>query len=178
MNRLPAVRRTGVASLLLNLAVQSTACVSPRAGLMEAAGEAEYVGIFEEPVRLEGGRYVGPPFVPGGASRHELLLLPTPFAERGAGGDLGFDLVVVLVESTGGSGSFVHLVTLQWRGDALEQTGHALLGDRVRVQSLAIRDGIVHGTVIEHGADDPLCCPTDTVQRAWRLSEGALVGVR
>ena len=178
VNRLRAVSRAWKACLLLSLVAPAAACVSPRPGLMEAAGAAEYTGIFEEPVRLEGGRYVGAPFVPGGASRPELQLLPAPFAEGGAGGDVGLDAVVALVQSMGGSGSFVHLAALRWRGDVLEQTGHVALGDRVRIQALAIRDGTVYGTIIEHGPDDPLCCPTATVQRAWRLSEGTLVGVR
>lgn len=172
-----AIGRVGVAGLLLTLVVPGTACVSTRQGLIEAAASAEYTGIFDEPVRLEGGRYEGPPFVPGGATRPELFLLPEPFATSESGGGAGLDAVVVLVQAMGGSGSFVHLAALRWRGAAVEQAGHVPLGDRVRVQSLAIRDGIVYATIVEHGPDDPMCCPADTTQRAWRLSDGALVAV-
>jgi hypothetical protein len=163
--------------LLLALAVSGswTACANREIALVEAAGWAEYSGIFDEPVRLESGRYVGPPYVPGGASRPELVLLREPSAEGDLDADGASEAVVVLVQSMGGTGSFVHLVVLGRDGSTVRQAGHASLGDRVRVDALRIRDGLIYATLVEPGPGDPSCCPTDTTTRTWRLGGTGLV---
>ena len=45
----------------------------------------------------------------------------------------------------------------------------AFLGDRVRIETLAIQDGEIVVQLIGHGPDDPLCCPTQKVRRAFQL---------
>jgi putative lipoprotein len=49
-----------------------------------------------------------------------------------------------------------------------------LLGDRVRVESLEVFDGILFATLLEHGPEDPACCPTRRVSRSWMAHQGRL----
>jgi len=150
----------------------------PRSGLPEAALRTEYTDIFDEPVALVEGRYAGPPFVPGGAARPELELLRELHAEGDLDGDGADEVVVLLVQSMGGSGSYLHLVVLRRIGAALVQAGHAPLGDRVRVRSLEVRDGRLYGSLTVHGPEDPLCCPAREVVRLWSLEPEGLVELR
>ena len=42
-----------------------------------------------------------------------------------------------------------------------------LLGDRVRIEGGSIEDGIIRLDLVEHGPDEPACCPTHTVSRYY-----------
>lgn len=134
----------------------------------------EYREIFEGPVRLTNGQYHGDPFVPGGASRPELTLV----ADRIAAGDLDGDgqeeVVALLARSDGGSGTFLYLAVLRQAGRQLENFGTVLLGDRVEVSRLEIRGRSIVAALLEHGPDDPACCPTQRAWRTWEVYEGEL----
>jgi hypothetical protein len=45
----------------------------------------------------------------------------------------------------------------------------------VQVQSLTIADGQISVTMLTHGPDDPMCCPTQEVQQTYELQENKLV---
>jgi hypothetical protein len=49
------------------------------------------------------------------------------------------------------------------------------LGDRVKVKSITIEDSIILVHMTSHGPDDPLCCPTMDVTRAYVLDGEQLI---
>ena len=49
------------------------------------------------------------------------------------------------------------------------------LGDRVRVESLAIDSQRIAAEIREFGPDDPMCCPSQTGRRSWALQADKLV---
>jgi hypothetical protein len=149
--------------------------------LPEAVLQARIQGIYDAPIPLTNGRYVGPAFVQGGTSRPTVTLLQ----DRVATGDLdswrpasrdvsisgagAHDYAVLLAESSGGSGSFIYLALLRLQGGELVNHATTLLGDRVDVTSLTIVDGEIRASMLIHGTDDPVCCPSVRAQRSWQL---------
>lgn len=166
----------------------STPPIAPIAALVIAASDAaapltesalrnlEYQGIYEEPVILEDGEYAGEPFMEGGASRPMVTL------QSSTTGDLDQDRVtdgaVVLAENLGGSGTFIYLAAVVNREAGPRNLSTLLLGDRIRVQSLQIDDGLIRVAAVAHGPQDPLCCPSQTVERLYRLEAGQLTPVK
>jgi len=149
--------------------------------LPEALLQARIQGIYEAPVALTDGRYVGPAFVEGGASRPTVTLLQ----DRVARGDLDMkgpdsryvadraaaadDYAVVLTESSGGSGSFIYLALLRPEGNELVNFATTLLGDRIDIRSLTIANREIRASLVVHGPDDPVCCPSERTERSWQL---------
>jgi heat shock protein HslJ len=97
-----------------------------------------------------------------------------PYAFGDLNGDGLEDAVVLLVESSGGSGSFVYMAAL------LNQSGNAFniatqfLSDRARVEALAIAEGVITLEMVAHGPEDPMCCPSQQVIETWELQGGTL----
>ncbi len=135
-----------------------------------------YQGIYDSPVTLDDGRYAGPPFLSGAASRPTLELLPTLFAR--AEREDGSVYLVVLSESSGGSGSFRYLAAVLERQGALVNTSTVLLGDRVDVEEIRIDGNRVTVRQLEAGNSGALCCPDEPVLRRWLLEDGQLEPVR
>lgn len=135
---------------------------------------AEYKGIFDAPVRLTDGRYEGPPFAPGGASRPTLVLETDRFARGDLDGDGTDELAALLAQSSGGSGTFIYMAVMREGGGGLSNMETVLLGDRVQVSSLDIQGGTVAVSMLEHGPEDAACCPTQGVLRVWQVHEERL----
>jgi uncharacterized membrane protein len=104
--------------------------------------ESVFRGIYEDPVRLTNGRFTGTPFVPGGASRPEVRLLPQPRWQIDLDGDDDPETIVLLHESSGGSGSFIYLAATAFSAAASASRSAPvdafLLGDRVAVKLVTI----------------------------------------
>jgi hypothetical protein len=165
-----------VAAPLLVVLVLSAACGGAGTAPLteEDLKNAEYQGIYPEVVKLTDGQYEGEPFVEGGASR-PTVLFAEPYASGDLDGDSVDDAAVLLVENSGGSGSFVYLAAVLNRGGRPENVDTQLLGDRAQIQSLAIANGQISVTMITHGPDDPMCCPTQEVEQIYELQENKLV---
>jgi hypothetical protein len=75
--------------------------------------------------------------------------------------------------------TFYELVVVEARARRPVQVASAELGDRVRVQSLTVERGTgppaIRATLVVHGPDDPLCCPTRLTVRSFVWRDGALV---
>jgi hypothetical protein len=141
---------------------------------VEKLKDAGYQGIYQEPIQLTDGTYEGEPFVEGGASRPTVTFIE-PYAFGDLNGDGVDDAVVLLVESSGGSGSFVYMAAVLNQKGKPENVDTLLLGDRAQVQSLTIADGQISVTMVTHGPDDPMCCPTQEVEQIYELQENKLV---
>jgi len=89
--------------------------------------------------------------------------------------DGGAAAATILVTNPGGSGTFYNLSLVTEQGGALTNVATTLLGDRVRINSLAIKDGKIAIDMITHGPEDPLCCPTQQVAQVYALEGDEIV---
>jgi hypothetical protein len=140
--------------------------------------QAQIQGIYDIPIRLSDGRYAGPAFAAGGSSRPTVTLLQAPMAHGDLDADGVDDFAVILIESSGGSGSFTYLALLRPDEGTFFNVATKLLGDRVKVDSLTMEDGAVRATLVTHGPEDVACCPSQQTERAWRLDADQLIEVR
>jgi hypothetical protein len=129
-----------------------------------------YQGLYTETIQLVNGRYEGEPFVAGGTSRPTVTRLPL-VAFGDLNGDGVDDAAVLLVENSGGSGSFVFLAAVINQGGSPENVSTILLGDRVELQWLAISDGQIVAEIVTHSDSDPLCCPSLVRRNIYALQE-------
>jgi heat shock protein HslJ/LysM repeat protein len=144
---------------------------------LEALQNASYQGIYDEPVQLTDGRYEGEPFVPGGASRPTVVLQPEAYAFGDLNGDGVDDAAVILIENSGGSGSFIYLAAVINVGGAPVNVATQLVGDREQVQAISIDGNEITVHMVTHGPNDPMCCPTQEVTKRYRLQGDQLVEV-
>ncbi len=135
---------------------------------------ATYLGIYDEPVRLADGRYAGEPFVEGGASRPTVGLAADFRLTGDLDGDGTDEAVVLLWESSGGSGTFDYLAVVGRRAEEAVNLGTAELGDRVQVRAGRVVDGAVELDVVQAGPDDAACCPSQTATRTFALGPDGL----
>jgi len=148
---------------------------APRALTREALANAQYGSewVAGGVVTLTDGQF-GTQAGPGSRLRMSVRL-----SEWWAVGDLDSDGVdeaaAVLVTQTGGAATFVDLAVMRNRRGRPRFLTGVNLGDRVRVDGLAVRDGVVEVKLVQHGDADDMCCPTEHVTYRWELIDGALV---
>ncbi|MGH7965407.1 MAG: hypothetical protein ACRERD_26955 [Candidatus Binatia bacterium] len=82
------------------------------------------------------------------------------------------DAAIVIYYDGGGSGLFFELHLLVSENARFKDTIAHSLGDRVLVHSISIKSGKVFVDLTTHGPNDPLCCPTVRVTKAYRFGEG------
>lgn len=113
---------------------------------------------------------------PGAAT--EILVRATEFSALGdLDGDGIGDGVMVLESDPGGSGVFFDLIAVLNRAGQPVTLAPVALGDRVEINDLALDEGTVQVSLVKHGPDDPLCCPTLAVTLEYRLSGDRLVSL-
>lgn len=88
------------------------------------------------------------------------------------------DIAVLLVENSGGTGSFVSLIVFLNQGGLPVQTAAVLIDDRPIVNSLTYTNGQIVFDGVIHGSQDPGCCPFFAVTQTYRLFETQLVLTR
>jgi hypothetical protein len=76
---------------------------------------------------------------------------------------------IVLASTGGGSGTFYSLHAVQPLDGTPAEVAYTMLGDRVKVERVAIDDNLILVDLITHGPNDPLCCPTQAVVQAYAL---------
>lgn len=89
--------------------------------------------------------------------------------------DGAIDGVIVLESDPGGSGVFFDLVAVLNRAGRPLTLAPVPLGDRVQVNDVSIRAGVVRVDLVKQGPDDPQCCPTVPVTLEYRLQGDRLV---
>jgi heat shock protein HslJ len=144
---------------------------------VEELENATYADIYDEPVQLVDGRYEGAPFVEGGASRPTVGLAADFRLTGDLDGDGTDEAVVLLWESSGGSGTFDYLAVVGRRAEEAVNLGTAKVGDRVQVRAARVVDDTVELDVVQAGRDDAACCPSQTATRTFALGSDGLAEV-
>lgn len=115
-------------------------------------------------------------FAPGSASKLVVTLIePTAFGDLN--GDGVDDAAVLLASDSGGSGVFIDLHAVLDESGAPVDAASTFLGDRVQVTSLTIEEGVINVSMVTHGPNDPMCCPTVEQTLRYQLVEDELVEV-
>lgn len=132
---------------------------------------ATYVGIWRAPVTLHDGRWEGPPFVAGGASRPRIGLMDAPLLQGDLDGDGRDEAVVLLWRDEGASGTWIHLAVLARQNGGVVNLASTDIGDRVQVRAARIGEQQIRLQTIQAGPNDPACCPGEKMQRRWVLAD-------
>jgi heat shock protein HslJ len=133
-----------------------------------------YTGIFKKPVTLKNGRWEGEPFMAGGSSRPAVELVKDFMLTGDLDNDGSDEAVVLLRESSGGSGSYYYIAVVGMRHGKPFNLGTALIGDRVQVRDGRIDGNRIELNVVEHGPLDASCCPSQKTTRSWTLDATGL----
>jgi len=159
-----------VVSLLLALALAPPLTFKDLQAFTFFLGETSSVAGGKVP--LADGKWTDPE---GGSS---FMLLPL-HAVGDLDGDGSADAAAIVVESSGGSGSFYYLFAIMNRDGKPVQIGEPeWLGDRTLVQRLTIdRKGIIAIRMVTHKDGDPSCCPTLKIEDRYRVEAGKLIGI-
>jgi heat shock protein HslJ len=185
------LRPVGIALLAGGSALSLAAC-QPRAETPKAAPQAlsaplgaptlvelrnaTYAGLEDlaGPVTLEEGRWEGEPFAPGAASRPSVVLAPGFRLTGDLDGDGAEEAVVVLAQSSGGSGTFDSLAVVKRTPEGLRNVATTALGDRVGIRSARVEGRKLLVSVVRAGGKDAMCCPGELADLGWTLAGGKL----
>ena len=123
---------------------------------------------------LRNGKFADKPFERGAASRLEVF-----FGDNVAHGDLNgdgtSDAAIILWENSGGSGTFVHLAAVSNEGGKPRHIDSVSLGDRVKIQSLSIKGGVITVEILTQGPHDAMPDPTVHENHRFILQNDRLV---
>ncbi len=112
-----------------------------------------------------------------GSSDDLVIWLSQKVAFGDLNGDGGGDAAVVLIADPGGSGTFFDLAVVINEGGQPRHVASVPLGDRVKIESLAIRDRQIYVEMFVRGAGDPKDNPTQRVTRVFTFQTGRLAEV-
>ena len=164
-NRLVKVLLCGIVAVELLAATQA----HTGAPSEEELANASYRGVYDEPVTLENGSWEGEPFAPGAASRPSVDLVRDFRLSGDLNGDGRDEAVVLLAESSGGTGTNLFLAAVARRDGSVVSVATALIGDRVQVMEARVKNGDVELEVVQAGPLDGVCCPSQKTTRRWSL---------
>jgi hypothetical protein len=82
---------------------------------------------------------------------------------------------IVVVTTLDGTGTFYELALLIESAQGWTNTDTVLLGDRVKVHSVAIERDRVAVAMTTHGPQDPMCCPTLEIIKHFAVQNDRLV---
>jgi heat shock protein HslJ len=146
----------------------------PGAPTVEELAGATFKGISKKAVTLDDGRWEGEPFAENGASRPTISLVEHFRLIGDLNGDGREEAVVLLWESSGGSGTGLFLAVAGRHGDHVENLATAFIGDRVQVRAGWLAGDRVILDLIETGPDDAACCPTQKATKTWTFDADGL----
>ncbi len=125
--------------------------------------------VSQKTVKLLDGRYEA-----GSGADYLLISMADTMAFGNINGDGLDDAAVILGENMGGSGMFESLVVVFNQGGVPAQWAVTQIGDRVKVNAVAIQDHQVVLDMLVAGPNDPMCCPSLAETQTYRLTKGGL----
>ncbi len=157
-------------------ATEGATGVPPALPTLEELKNATYRGLegIAASVTLDDGRWEGEPFAAGGVSRPAVQFVRDFHLVGDLDGDAVAESVVMLGESSGGTGEWIHVAVVVRRGTELVNVAAVRLGDRVQIRAARIEMGHIVLDVVQAGPNDAMCCPGELVTRVWELHETAL----
>lgn len=156
------------AALALLLASATGPALAEQESLIPAEiANAIFHGTEYGEVTLADGVWEGEPWVEGGASRPRVGLARDFLVRGDVDGDGADEALVVVWQSSGGSGTFNYVALVDELEGAWRNTATIALGDRVKVTGATMAPGRIEVEVIEHDEDDPACCPTRQATRRY-----------
>ena len=156
-----------VTACLAACSAPSTRAVTTAPPTAEDVRNATVAGLFEKPVTLSDGRWVGEPYVAGGAARPTAGVIADLSLTGDLDGDGTGETVAFLWSATGGSGTRNYIAVFANDGAGVSNRSTLLIGDRVKLREARTVGGRIEVDVVEHGPDDAMCCPTVEATRAW-----------
>jgi len=147
---------------------------------LAALKNVTYSGLkgYSSPVALIDGRWEGPTYVAGGASRPSVHFVGDLFRIGKITGHDTDSAVVFLAESSGGSGTFLYLAVVEKKNGKLVNTDTAPVGDRVQIRDVRIETGTIVVDVLQAGPQDAACCPGELATRRWQMKTNQLVELK
>ncbi|MEM7034716.1 MAG: hypothetical protein AAF629_34570, partial [Chloroflexota bacterium] len=130
-----------------------------------------YHGIYEEPIQLIDGGYEGAPFVEGGASRPMVWYIDNSTTFGDFDNDGVDEVVVHLLENSGGSGSFSYLALVDDQDGQVKNIATNLIGDRIVLHTVSIEREKIQVEMTTQGPGDAFCCASQRVGFALVPSE-------
>jgi hypothetical protein len=85
------------------------------------------------------------------------------------------DAAVILMVDGGGTGRFFYLYAALAQNSSPLISSPIYLGDRTKIDAMEIVDGMVKLQMVKVGPNDPMCCPSQPVNEAYRYDGGGLV---
>ena len=124
--------------------------------------------------KLAGGRYQEAA-APGSATMITIQLDGAHLAKGDLTGDGVADAAVVLVSEPGGSGTFYELAVVMNDNGTPKHLASAPLGDRVKIERVAVESGVITVEMLTQGPNDPMASPTLAVTKKFRVDGEKLV---
>lgn len=87
------------------------------------------------------------------------------------------DGIAILSVETGGSGTFIYLVTITNQQGQPVQAAEYFLGDRVKINSLRIENEALHVDMQIHKETDPACCPSESITKIFMIEDEKFVEI-
>lgn len=125
-------------------------------------------------VQLTDGVYVEPA-APGSAAQTKVEL--SDWIAYGLLPDGQTAAAVILVSSSGGSGTFYHLALMADASGQAVNLATTFLGDRVIIHALNFDESKIVVELTRQGPEDAMCCPTLRMLEVYAYQDGELVKV-
>lgn len=173
---LPTASPSAVAAQPPAFAVQPPASGAPVPasltvnGLQNATFPSDFVTAGS--LTLFNGEY-REPAAPGSAA--ETVVKLGEWLAYGELADGTFVAAVILLTNSGGSGTFFQLHLVRDASGQAVSLASALLGDRVKINSLKFDGDKIVVDMVVQGPQDAMCCPTKPVVETYTYQDGQLV---
>lgn len=133
-----------------------------------------YILMGDETVMLQNGSYKREPSL---IDSYYLQVALDKVNIGDLNGDDINDAAVILYSSSRGSGAFYQITVLLGKAESFTRAGSILLGDRIKVNSLVIKNGIVTLDMLSHKENDPSCCPSQKIIKRFKLDGNKLAEI-
>lgn len=131
--------------------------------LKELKNAEYYIGMLERKAKFVDGT-----FVQQGDEYLKVVISDVAFGDLN--GDGRGDAAVIMESDGGGSATFIDLAAVINDSDSPRHIASVSLGDRVKINSMSIRSGVIVIDMTVRGPDDASCCPTLKKVVEYKLS--------